>query len=34
MRKIKFAEEQVAFVLKQAELAARVEEVGRKMGTS
>ena len=34
MRKSKFTEEQIAFVLKQAELGISAEEVCRKMGIS
>lgn len=34
VKKSKFAKEQIAFALKQAELGTRVEEVCRKMGIS
>lgn len=34
MRKQRYSEEQIAFVLKQAELGAPVEEVCRKIGVS
>lgn len=34
MKKSKFTEEQIAFVLKHAELGTRVEEVCRKMRIS
>ncbi|MBS0494527.1 MAG: transposase [Proteobacteria bacterium] len=34
MKKSKFAEEQIAFALKQAEQGTRVEEVCRKLGIS
>lgn len=34
MKKTKFTEEQIAFVLKQAELGTPVEEVCRKIGIS
>ncbi len=34
MRKSKFTDEQIAFALKQSELAISVEEVCRKMGIS
>lgn len=34
VKKSKFAEEQIAFALKQAELGTRVEDVCRKMGIS
>ena len=34
MKKTRFAEEQIAFALKQAETGTRVEEVCRKMGIS
>lgn len=34
MKKIKFTEEQIAFVIKQAELGTPVDEVYRKVGIS
>lgn len=34
MKEPKFAEQQIAFALKQAESGARVEEMCRKMGIS
>ena len=34
MKKTRYTEEQIAFVLKQAETGTRVEEVCRKMGIS
>ncbi|KQR15801.1 transposase [Xanthomonas sp. Leaf148] len=34
MKKSKFTEEQIAFVLKQAETGTAIEEICRKMGIS